>query len=200
MFNFNFYPTLLNEYHRYLKHPTEESKTKLLNRINRIPETDPTVLARFKKGISFESAVVKNKPGEFNQSLIEEAAALLPKKKKTQQLLTFQHKNIKFYGYADVLGEARVIDLKSTANHKAGRHDFNYQTLYLYSLIDAGFKSMEYIICDFENIYVETYKASTYDFDSMLTEMESFRDFLLDNKSLIRDKKIMVERAQTLFD
>lgn len=200
MFTFNFYPTLLNEYHRFLKHPSEESKSKLLKRINRVPETDPAILAKFKKGISFESAVVKNKPGNFEPKLIEEAASLLPKRRKTQQLLSFKHKNIKFYGYADVLGEARVIDLKSTANHKAGRHDFNYQTLYLYSLIDAGFKSMEYIICDFEKIYVETYKASTYDFDSMLLEMESFRDFLIENKSQIRDKKIMVERTQSLFD
>ncbi|WP_341227221.1 hypothetical protein [uncultured Arcticibacterium sp.] len=200
MLNFNFYPTLLNEYHRYLKYPSEENKTKLLNRINRVPETDPIILAKFKKGISFESAVVKNKPGNFEPQLIEEAASLLPKRRKTQQLLSFQHKNIKFYGYADVLGEARVIDLKSTANHKAGRHDFNYQTLYLYSLIDAGFKSMEYIICDFENIYVETYQASTYDFDSMILEMESFRDFLIEHRSHIRDKKIMIERTQPFFD
>lgn len=200
MYNFNFYPTLLNEYHRFLKYPTEESKTTLINRINRVPETDPAVLARFKKGISFESAVVKNKAGEFKESLIEEAGALLPKKKKTQQLLSFRHKNIKFYGYADVLGGGRVIDLKSTANHKPGRHDFNFQTLYLYSLIDAGFKSMEYIICDFEKIYVETYLASSYDFEAMLQEMESFRDFLIENQSQITDKKIMIKRVQGLFD
>lgn len=200
MLSFNFYPTLLNQYHRYLNNPSEESRVKLLNKINRVPETDPEILARFKKGISFETAVLKNKPGDFETKLIEEAASLLPKRRKTQQLLSFNHKNIRFYGYADVLGEARVIDLKSTAKHKAGRHDFNYQTLYLYSLIDAGFKSMEYIICDFDKIYVETYSAATYDFDSMLLEMESFREFLLENKAQVKDKKIMIEKGHSLFD
>ena len=150
-YQFHFYPTLLNEYQRYLNAPSLVTKGKLLNRINRVPERDPEVLDRFKKGISFESAVLKNRAGEFKLNLIQEAFDLLPKRKKTQQLLSFQHQNIRFYGYADVLGEGRVIDLKSTAKHRPGRHDLNFQTLYLYALIDAGFKQMEYIICDFEN-------------------------------------------------
>jgi hypothetical protein len=198
-YDFQFYPTLLNEYHWYLTKPCSETKQKLLNKINRIPETDPAVLTKFRKGISFESAVLKNKAGGFDKELINEAATLLPQKRKTQVLLSFQHKNIKFYGYADVVGESRVIDLKSTANHKPGRHDLNYQNLYLYALQNAGFKSMEYIICDFEKIYVERYHLSEYDFDSMLKEMEGFRSFLTDNLELIRDKKILKKRELGLF-
>jgi hypothetical protein len=179
-YDFQFYPTLLNEYHWYLTKPCSETKQKLLNKINRIPETDPAVLTKFRKGISFESAVLKNKAGGFDKELI-------------------QHKNIKFYGYADVVGESRVIDLKSTANHKPGRHDFNYQNLYLYALQNAGFKSMEYIICDFEKIYVESYQLTDYDFGSLLAEMEDFRSFLLENLNVIRDKKIMKKRELGLF-
>jgi hypothetical protein len=198
-YDFQFYPTLLNEYHRYLANPTSDTKQKVLNKINRIPETDPSILAKFRKGISFESAVLKNKAGDFNAKLIEEVASLLPYKRKTQVLLSFRHKNIRFYGYADVVGESRVIDLKSTANHKPGRHDFNFQNLYLYALQNAGFKSMEYIICDFEKIYVESYQLSDYDFESMLSEMENFRSFLTDNLELIRDKKIIKKREMGLF-
>jgi hypothetical protein len=199
-FDFQFYPTLLNEYHRYLSNPDEDAKQNLLNRINRVPISDPALLAKFKKGISFETAVLKNESGEFKLELINEASALLPTKRKAQQFLSFQHKNIRFYGYADVVGESRVIDLKSTSNHKPGRHDFNFQNLYLYTLIDAGFKSMDYIICDFVNIYVESYHIEDYDFESMLKEMESFRDFLIENQADITDKKIMKKRIKGLFD
>jgi hypothetical protein len=200
LFEFHFYPTLLNEYHRYLKNPDSEAKQNLLNRINRVPISDPVLLAKFKKGISFETAVVKNEPGDFEPKLIKEAAALLPRKRKTQQFLSFHHKNIRFYGYADVVGESRIIDLKSTSNHKPSRHDFNFQNLYLYTLIDAGFKTMEYVICDFKNIYVESYQLADYDFESLLLEMEGFRDFLIENESLVRDKKIMKKRPKGLFD
>ncbi|MFT5885230.1 MAG: hypothetical protein ACI9IP_001690 [Arcticibacterium sp.] len=198
-YQFQFYPTLLNEYQRYLRDPNSSTKYKLLNRINRIPEKDPEVLARFKKGISFEAAVLKNQGGEFKPELIQEASDLLPKRKKTQQLLSFQHKNIRFYGYADVLGGGRVIDLKSTSKHKAGRHDLNFQTLYLYALLDAGFKRMEYIICDFNKIYIELYEAEHYDFDKLLKKMESFRNFLLEHKHVITDKKIMRPTPIGLF-
>ncbi|MFT7421107.1 MAG: hypothetical protein ACI8UX_000468 [Psychromonas sp.] len=198
-YQFQFYPTILNQYQRYLREPNASAKEKLLNRINRIPERDPEILARFKKGISFEAAVLKNQAREFIPELIQEASLLLPKRKKTQQLLTFQHKNIRFYGYADVLGESRVIDLKSTSNHKPGRHDLNFQTLYLYALLDAGFKRMEYIICDFEKIYIEIYNAEQYDFDLLLAKMESFRNFLLEHHHLITDKKIMRPVPKGLF-
>ncbi len=198
-YQFQFYPTLLNEFHRYLKTPDDGAKQKLLNRINRIPETDPVILSKFKKGISFEEAVLKDKVSEINPDLILEARELLPHKYKTQQLVSFSHKNIRFYGYADVLGQGKVIDLKSTAKHQAGRHDHNFQNLYLYALQDFGFTEMEYIICDFEQVYVEKYNLDNYDFKPLLREMEAFTEFLMENKSLIKDKKIMQKRPEDLF-
>ncbi|KPM47484.1 hypothetical protein [Jiulongibacter sediminis] len=198
-YQFHFYPTLLNEFQRYFKEPDQESKKRLLNRINRIPETDPEVLQKFKKGIRFEEAVLKDKSSEISFELIEEARSLLPISRKTQQLVSFIHQNIRFYGFADVLGEERVIDLKSTAKHRPGRHDLNFQNLYLYALQDYGFKSMEYIICDFEQIFVESYQLREYDFDPLLQQMEEFRAFVLAHRNLITDKKIIQEIQPDLF-
>lgn len=196
MLRYQFYPTLLNEYHRYLTNPTKEEFVKLLNRINRVPITDPELLKKFGKGISFEDAVLKDKPHNFNPELVKEAKELLPKRLKNQQFIQFIHKNIRFYGYADVVGDGRVIDIKTTKNHRPHRHDYNFQNLYLYALKNAGFRQMDYLICDFNEIYVESYRIASYDFTYLLNEMEQFSAFVEEHKSLITDKKIIVEEIQ----
>lgn len=190
---YKFYPTLLNEFSKYQKSKSAESKQKLLNRINRVIDFDVATLARFKKGVSFEDEVLKSKPKETDKEAIKETRLLLPKNYQTQQLVKFTHKEILFYGYADVVGESRVIDLKTTSNHKPGRHDFNFQNLYLFGLKDMGFKSMEYIIYDFNQIHVESYPIQDFDFNQYLTEMEAFAHFLEENRTLITDPKIFVK-------
>ncbi len=191
MISYHFYPTLLNQYTKYLKDPSAQNRQILFNKINRIPETDPQVLAKFKKGISFEDAVVKNKPTQdFKPNLIAEAKELLPSKFKSQVFIEFYHKNIRFYGYADIVGKNEVIDLKSTSNYKEGGHLENFQNLYLYALRNQGFETMTYVICDFEKIIVESYDLATYDFKKKLTEMESFCQFIEQYLEFIKDPKI----------
>lgn len=196
---FHFYPTLLNEYKRYLNNPSEENKDSLFRRINRIPESDPAVLAKFKRGISFEDAVLKGKASHFSPEIIAEAKQQLPQNFQTQKYIEFVYENIRFYGYADVVGEHRVIDLKSTARHKEGRHDFNFQNLYLYALKDFGFHTMEYHICDGQKLYIERYEKNDYNFDYLLNQMKSFADYLIENEHLIIDKKIVQYRKPDLF-
>lgn len=196
---FHFYPTLLNEFQRFSNNPTEENRLNLVRRINRIPETDPAVLAKFKRGNSFEDAVLKGKKSSFPVELVAEAKAQLPEHFQSQKFIEFVHKNIRFYGYADVVGEKKVIDLKSTAKHRAGRHDFNFQNLYLYALKSFGFETMEYHICDGDRLYIEKYELQSYDFDYLLNQMERFATFLEENETLISDKKIIQYRESDLF-
>lgn len=196
----HFYPTLLNEYWRYSKFPTEENIQNLFRKINRIPETDPAILAKFKRGISFEDAVLKGTPSKFPLELVAEAKAQLPEHFQTQKFIEFVHKNIRFYGYADVVGESKVIDLKSTAKHKPGRHDFNFQNLYLFALRSYGFECMEYHICDGRKLYIEKYDLLSYDFEPLLHQMEQFASFLVAHENLVNDKKIIQYREADLFD
>lgn len=196
MLRYQFYPTLLNEYHRYLTNPSKDAFDMLINRINRVPITDPELLKKFGKGISFESAVLKDKPHKFDPELVNGAREMLPTKLKSQQFIQFIHKNIRFYGYADVVGEGRVIDIKTTKTHRPNRHDFNFQNLYLYALKGAGFRQMDYLICDFNQLYVETYDVEVYDFNYLLNEMEQFATFVEEHKNLITDKKIFIEEIQ----
>jgi hypothetical protein len=196
MLRYQFYPTLLNEYHRYLANPSKDAFDKLLNRINRVPITDPELLKKFGKGISFESAVLKDKPHRFAHELVKGAKEMLPKRLNSQQFIQFIHKDIRFYGYADVVGDGRVIDIKTTKTHRPNRHDYNFQNLYLYALKEAGFRQMDYLICDFNQLYVETYDVEVYDFSYLLNEMEQFAAFVEEHKNLITDKKIIVEEVQ----
>jgi hypothetical protein len=55
---------------------------------------------------------------------------------------------------------------------------------------------MDYLICDFNQLYVETYDVEVYDFNYLLNEMEQFAAFVEEHKNLITDKKIIVEEAQ----
>lgn len=187
------YPTLLNEFGKYLNSPTQEAKRSLLNRINRVSDFDEETLRKFKKGISFEEAIVKNKSHNFDPKIIEEAQNLLPTLKILQVPLKFVFENIQFYGYADVVGEGRVIDIKTTSSYKPLKFQFNFQMLYLYALKDKGCLQMDYLIYDFQKIYVESYFLSTFNFNPMLDQMTLFANFLEENRSLIKDRKIFVE-------
>ena len=187
------YPTLLNEFGKYLNSPTQDAKRSLLNRINRVSDFDQETLIKFKKGISFEEAIVKNRSHNFDPKIIEEAQKLLPTVKISQVPLKFIFGNIQFYGFADLVGEGRVIDIKTTASYKPFKYQYNFQMLYLYALKDKGCVQMDYLIYDFQKIYVETYFLSTFNFNPMLHQMTLFADFLEKNRPLINDRKIFVE-------
>lgn len=193
---YRIYPTLLNEYAKYLKNNTHEQKQILLNRINRVSDFDEELLRKFKKGSNFEDAVLKNVKHNFNTNIVQEVQALLPAHRINQNKVVFNHNNIQFYGFADVVGEKRVIDIKTTSKYSKHRFQENFQHLYLYGLKDFGYDSMEYIIYDFEQIYIEKYMLEEIDFDSMLQKMDSFALFLDKNKTLITDKKIFVSELK----
>ena len=191
---YRLYPTLLNEFGKYLSSPTLEMRTQLLNRINRVRDFDDDTLRRMIKGSNFEDAVLKNKPHGFVIEIVEKVRQLLPVVRVAQMPVKFVHQNIQFYGFADVVGEGKVIDIKTTSSYKANKFRNNFQNLYMYALKDKGCTSMEYIIYDFKKIHIETYLLETYDFNPMLHHMELFAEFLEENRSYISDKKIFVEK------
>lgn len=198
---YRIYPTLLNEYSKYLNDPTSEKFKQLLNRINRISDFDEQTLLKFKKGIRFEEAVVKNIPHDFEPEIINNAKALLPTARVLQMPVKFNHNAIQFYGFADVVGEGRVIDLKTTGSYKGQKFKANPQNLYMYALKNQGCVQMEYIVYDFKELYHEIYRLDEYDFEPLLKLLDAFGIFLEKNKSSITDKKLFVkEQSESLFD
>ena len=192
---YRLYPTLLNEFGKYLGSPTLEMRTQLLNRINRVRDFDDATLKRMKKGSNFEDAVLKKKPHVFENKIVEEIRNMLPTSRIEQMLIKFTHQNIQFYGFADVVGEAKVIDIKTTFSYKPNKFQHNFQNLYMYALKNKGCSSMEYIIYDFKEIHIEAYSLATYEFAAMFHHMELFTEFLEENRPFITDKKIFVEEV-----
>ena len=194
---FHIYPTLLNTYSLYLNKVTKSDGTlfvsydQLIVSINREkkPATDPQ-----KKGIDFENAVITGRGEEaFKESILEGIRAKLPAKYKTQVFTKFIVRNVEIYGYIDVLGEGRAIDIKTTSDYKPGKYTNNFQNLYLLGLKNKGVSQLDYVVTDFNEVYVESYYIRQYNFNPLLDEIEQFTRFLELNKSLITDRKIFGE-------
>jgi hypothetical protein len=198
---YRIYPTLLNSF-AYYEAQTLDSQgnilvntQEMLDRINRVKK--PTTQAQ-QRGIDFEKAVVTGEnEDEFKEGVIEKARELLPPKYKTQFYTEAQYKNCKIYGYVDLVGGDRAVDLKSTRHYEPNRFALNHQNLYLLGLSKWGVKTLDYVITDFEEIYQETYRIDSYDFTPLYQQIDNFVDFLNQHRRMIRDKKIFDNKTDT---
>ncbi|GAB3951641.1 hypothetical protein GCM10028805_32180 [Spirosoma harenae] len=192
--SYRFYPSLLNVFSHYI-HGGHLSAQELIDSINRVPT--PTTAAQ-ERGISFEEAVVKGTAEErFDPELIRKVRKLLPRPiVDTQVYCQWQIDDVLFYGYVDLIGKFKAVDLKTTASYQAGRYVHNHQNLYLHALKNKGIKLMEYVIAVFGSagqaeVHVESY-ALTHPIEKQLEEIRLFKQFLEEHRPLITDKKIFV--------
>jgi hypothetical protein len=96
-----------------------------------------------------------------------------------------------FYGYVDLIGKYKAVDLKTTRSYQKDRYLNNHQNLYLHALKRKGIRLMEYVITDFTDVYVESYPL-THPIERQLEEIRQFKQFLDQHRELITDKKIFV--------
>jgi hypothetical protein len=190
--HYRLYPTLLNLFSRYVRggNLTEQH---LLDAINRVP-TETT--AAQERGVSFEDAVVKGTDeARFDADLLARVRKLLPRPiVATQVYCQWQIDDVLFYGYVDLIGKYKAVDLKTTASYQPGRFAQNHQNLYLHALKPKGIKLMEYVIAEFRSdgpaqVHVESYPL-THSIDRQLEEIRLFKTFLDEHKDRITDKKI----------
>lgn len=185
------YPSLLNAFHQFLVDGYVDFPT-LIDRINRVqtPTTE-----KQQRGLEFEDVIMKACQGVvfdhgFSPSLVTEICRELPDSFIAQHYVSFQHKDIRVYGYIDVMGAGRIIDLKTTANYTFPKYLHDHQTLYLYAMKGQGARQQEYLITDFRNVYKETYSIESYDFSGLISEVEHFAQFLEEHRHLITDRKV----------
>jgi hypothetical protein len=187
--NYRFYPSLLNNFSRYLQGGNLPVQA-LIDSINRVPT--PTTVAQ-ERGISFEEAIVKGTDEErFDPEIVKKVRKLLPRPiVDTQVYCQWEIEDVLFYGYVDLIGKFKAVDLKTTGSYQKDRYLFNHQNLYLHALKRKGIKLMEYVITDFTDVYVESY-ALTHPIDRQLEEIRQLKAFLEEHRPLITDKKIFV--------
>lgn len=194
MINYRFYPSLLNTFARYVR-GGNLSAQELIDSINRVPT--PTTAAQ-ERGVSFEDAVVKGtNEDRFDPEVIKKVRKLLPRPiVDTQVYCQWEIDDVLFYGYVDLIGKFKAVDLKTTASYQTGRFLHNHQNLYLHALKRKGIKLMEYVITEFKpggptEVHVESY-ALTHPIDKQLEEIRLLKTFLEEHRPLITDKKIFV--------
>lgn len=194
---YHIYPTLLNTYSLFTEKVVDKNGDllvtfeKLIGSINREakPVSDPQ-----QAGINFENAVITGKGASaFSENILDQIRNKLPKKFKTQVFSKFTFRNVEIYGYIDVLGEGKAIDIKTTNSYEPGKYANNFQNLYLLGLRNKGVSQLDYLVTDFEKVYVESYNVRQFNFNPMLEQIENFTQFLELNKSLISDRKIFGE-------
>lgn len=184
------YASLLDEFGRYQRGVS--TKENLLNKINRIRDFDDETFSRMQRGTRFEKAVLKDAPHEFDAAIVNAVRALLPKNYATQYAVSFIDRKTLFYGYADVVGDRRVIDIKTTANFNPEKYRNSFQNLYLYALKNQGAEKMEYIVYDFKTLHHLVYTFQEIDFSFFLNNMNAFMEFLELNRNHITDTKIFM--------
>lgn len=201
---FKFYPSLLNSFSMYLHEDGFERDgeqipfvtfSDLIDRINRVekPISDKAL-----KGIDFEAVICgrEAKNGfadEFRIEVIEKFKEYLPSTASEQVYVEHMIDDVLFYGYVDLVGEGRCIDIKTTGSYTFPQYLNNHQNLYLLPLSEYGVKRMDYVITNFSDVFVESYFTDSVSFTKQLNEIELFKKFLIDNRHLITDKKIFAE-------
>jgi hypothetical protein len=191
MIQYRFYPTLLNAFSRYLRggNLTEQDMIAIINRV-----PSPTTEAQ-ERGISFEEAVVKGTDEDrFNPDILAKVRKLLPRPiVDVQVYCQWEIDDVLFYGYVDLIGKYKAVDLKTTTSYQKDRFVNNHQNLYLHALKRKGIKLMEYVITDFNDVYVESYPL-THPIDRQLEEIRQFKQFLEEHRGFITDRKIIVSQ------
>lgn len=189
---YRFYPTLLNNFARYVR-GGNLSVQELLDSINRV--AGPATAAQ-QRGVSFEDAVVKGEgEDQFDADILRKVRKLLPRPiVETQVYCQWEIDDVLFYGYVDLVGKFKAVDLKTTASYRPGRFADNHQNLYLHALKRRGIKLMEYVIAEFRpdgvaEVHVESYSL-THPIDKQLEEIRLFKTFLEEHRALITDPKI----------
>lgn len=198
MVRYRLYPSLLDEFSRYLRGSV--SRENLLNRINRVRDFDAETLRKMQEGSRFEKAVLSDRADGFDPDVIREARRFLPAGFVQQYRVSFIYETVQFYGFADVVGEQRVIDLKTTSLYRPEKYGQSFQNLYLYALKDRGCESMEYVIYDFHELHHLVWRVEEIDFQPFLDNMMRFTAFLEENRVQITDPRIFVKpEAGLLF-
>lgn len=201
---YQFSPSLLNQFAMYLTEEGYEKQgetipyvtfQKLIDSINKVPYA--TTEAQ-QKGIDFENEVIALAKGEtqtlagmepaYKDCLIE-ITQRLPAYFTAQKKVQRQHEDILFYGFCDVVGAGRIVDIKTSGQaYQFGKFLKSHQNLYLWALEKQGYTSMEYLQTNFKNVYTEEYGLD-YDFTPLLQQMKDFAEFCEENRELITNPK-----------
>lgn len=86
-----------------------------------------------------------------------------------------------------------LVDLKTTGKYKIGKYAINNQHKaypLLANLSGRKINQFNYLVTDFQHLYIETYDYCPFFKDEFIHSLEQFIEFLETNRNIITDIKI----------
>lgn len=205
--DFKIYATLLDAFTWYQASESENAEKEFIDKINRVPITDPKALERMNKGTAFNDVIdsmlasVGGIDGavthSFDALVVSEIALYLigsTPQHYTETLIKVGDSLVLLYGYIDYVREAKCIDLKTTSSYDLGKYKGSMQRhLYPVSLANEGVivDEFEFLVTDFNSVFKEPYAVDLVESNAILsTQCALLIEFLNAKKHLITDKKI----------
>ena len=208
-FNYKFYPTLLDAFQYYLNSESDDALQKLLDRINRVPfESEAAekgkVFNELIDTVNNNGVVLRDEYGmlclgnySFRPELVKEICERVKysvQQPYTMATLKTSKGDVLLYGYADYVKQDRTIDLKTTGQYILPKYTKNWQhKVYPYCFNQSGIQinTFEYLITDFNSVFVEEYPYKhKRDTEELTSFCEQFIDFLEAKRNEITDKKV----------
>lgn len=207
LFDYLFYPTLLDSFQYYLTSESDTAYQEILDRLNRKPFTSEAA----SKGTAFNDLVdkliqtdveittdaVSFREFEFKTSILKQFTDRLQgatSQYRCEGVLRTNKGVVKLYGYVDEILCDTVIDIKTTASYTFPKFLNNLQHLvYPFCLKQEGINvdRFKYMITDFSNYYEEEYLFEVRrDVPRLIDITEQLIDFIELNSDRITDRKL----------
>jgi len=215
-FKYQFYPTLLDSFRYWKDHEEDESTfNALIDKLNgvKVEQTLDNL-----KGIAFEALInemitIKSdlvplpnngiyefNEFEFNQIIVDKVFNKLKRCTDIQfrlnGIVSTSKGNVRLYGIFDYGFPEMTADLKTTSNYglktkdskKVKKYEDNFQHKFT-SLLSENIE-FNYVITDFNYLYIENFKLGEELNKSTILEIEEFIDFINIYKHLIKNSKV----------
>jgi hypothetical protein len=206
---YQIYPTLLDSFYWYKRGYNE--KQELIDKINRVKSEMPEAA---KKGVEFEGVIntllkanlhkllmdveeYETENFTFKTPIVHKIANKLQHAKKQQEYIQANIQTdvgaIKVYGFIDYTYDDMLVDLKTTGSYKKDKYKINNQHKcypYLAQLNGRKIYKFNYLVTDFEQMYIEPYEHTKSMRDEFIFNLVEFTEFLEANRGIITDRKI----------
>ena len=208
------YPTLIDSYQYFLD--SEMELQEMLDRINRVERPISEAALRgsalndfmdhyitkvmehrkikIREVDHYEYTFKENKycfPVDLCNDLYKHIVGSLIQIKVSKEIVTTSG-IVQLYGYLDYVNQFKITDIKTTSRYQFPKYQKNFQhKAYLYCLQDSGINEFEYLVTDFNNIYVEKYDWNRYMLESLRSQLDGFLDFIDKHRDYITDEKIL---------
>lgn len=213
---YKFYATLLDAFLWYQVSESDNAEQEFIDKINRVPITDPKALERMAKGTALNNLVDKQVVNEtmneaetmseivngmtftFDSRIVNQLGDKLQgsiPQYYTETIIRCNGNNVLVYGYIDYILTNKIIDLKTTKTYELGKYKDSMQ-MHLYPIClynEEGIiaDEFEFLITDFNEVYSEVYPINLIDSNTKLAiTCNALIEFIESKKEFITNKKI----------